>query len=116
MAKSTKKKTPAKRPAKAKKPAAKTAAPKRAAKHELVAPRTTRATTPRDPHIPAAGTTLTRTFKGETYALKVTEGGFVLGKENFRSLTAAAKHVTRYPSISGVRFWLGRAGAKGGAE
>lgn len=55
----------------------------------------------------ATGDVLERTFKGKTYRLRVTEEGFVLGKKTFRSLTAAAKHVTGYKSVSGTRWWLG---------
>lgn len=62
---------------------------------------------------PKPGTTLTRTFKGKAYELKVTKDGFVLGDVTFHSLTAAAKAVTQYPSISGPRFWLGTGTEKG---
>ena len=65
---------------------------------------------------PAVGTTIERAFKGEAYRLRVTADGFVLGKETFRSLTAAAKAVTKYPSVSGVRFWLGTGTEKGGTK
>ena len=61
---------------------------------------------PRDPKAPAVGTMLTRTFKGETYRLRVTADGYALGDVTFKTLTAAAKAVTKYPSISGPRFWL----------
>ncbi len=51
-----------------------------------------------------------REYKGKAYTLKFTERDdrvvFQLkGGGTFNSLTAAAKHVTEYPSISGVAFW-----------
>ncbi len=74
-----------------------------------------RAARARDPRLPAVGKTITREFKGKTYTLKVTADGFQLGDVAFRTLTAAAKAVTKYAAVSGPRFWLG-ADEKGGAK
>jgi hypothetical protein len=100
--KTTKKPARAKAAKAARKKAATAKAPKTAA------PKATKPATkkPRDPKAPAVGTTIERTFKGETYRLKVTAEGYALGDQVFRTLTAAAKAVTKYPSISGPRFWL----------
>jgi DUF2924 family protein len=59
----------------------------------------------RDPRIPAAGTTLTRVYKGKEHRLKVLADGFEYEGETFRSLTAAAKKATGYPSIAGTDWW-----------
>lgn len=87
-------------------PAKKKAAKKRATKKK--AARKPKATAPK------AGTVIERTFKGETYKLRVTETGFAIGKETFRTLTSAARHVTGYKAVSGPRFWLGAGTEKGG--
>ena len=78
---------------------------KNAAKNRAASKRATTAS-------PKPGTTLERTYKGKTYNLRVTDAGFALGKRTFKSLTAAAKHVTQYKSINGVRFWLGKGDGK----
>jgi hypothetical protein len=59
----------------------------------------------RDPRIPAPGTTLTRVYKGREHRLKVLADGFEYEGETFRSLTAAAKKATGYPSIAGTDWW-----------
>lgn len=64
---------------------------------------------------PKAGAAIEREFKGKTYKLRVTDEGYAIGKKTFKSLTAAAKHVTGYPSVSGPRFWGADENAKGGA-
>lgn len=57
------------------------------------------------------GMTLKRTFIGKNYELVVIRDGdkfkFQLGKEEFKSLTAAARFVCRNPlqQISGPKFW-----------
>ena len=61
--------------------------------------------------LPAPGTTLRRTFKGKEYKLRAVADGFRLGSTTYRSLTAAAKAVTKYPSVNGRLFWLGKAAA-----
>jgi hypothetical protein len=53
----------------------------------------------RDPRVPAPGKTIVREFKGKTYELKVTAEGYALGDVAFRTLTAAAKAVTKYKAI-----------------
>lgn len=92
-----------------------TASKRKAREARATKARPPRATKARDPRLPAVGKSITREFKGKTYELKVTADGFALGDVHFRTLTAAAKAVTKYPSVSGVRFWLG-AGEKGGAK
>lgn len=59
----------------------------------------------RDPRLPAPGTTLTRVYKGKEHRLKVLTDGFEYEGETFRSLTAAAKKATGYPSIAGTDWW-----------
>jgi hypothetical protein len=105
MAKSTKKKAPAKRPAKAKKPAAKKAATKRTAKRKASAPTAPRATKPRDPRLPAAGSVIEKTYKGEKLAVQVTADGFLFKGKPYRSLTAIAMAATGAPSINGPLFF-----------
>jgi hypothetical protein len=85
--------------------AKKSAAPARAEK--------TAKTRERDSRIPAPGTTLTRVYKGKEHRLKVLDDGFEYEGEKYRSLTAAAKRATGYPSISGTLWWnvAGRAPA-----
>jgi hypothetical protein len=95
----TKKKTTTTK-ARAKKAARSTTAKKAAAKRRTVKP-----TTPRDPKAPAPGTTLTRVFKKKTYELVATETGWRMGDVEFRSLTAAARAITGYASVSGPRFF-----------
>ncbi len=88
---------------------------KTASKRKPKQPRAPRTTEPRDPRLPAVGKTIKRTFKGKDYELRVTKDGFQLGDVAFRSLTAAAKAVTKYAAVSGPRFWLG-ADEKGGSK
>jgi hypothetical protein len=54
---------------------------------------------------PAVGATIERVFKGTTYKVVVTADGFAIGKDTYRSLTAAAKAITKYPAVSGPRFF-----------
>lgn len=74
---------------------------KPAAKRTAPAKPTTR---PRDPNAPAVGTTLKRQFRGQDVAVKVTADGYLLDGQTFRSLTAAARHLTGY-AISGPVFF-----------
>jgi len=83
---------------------AKGPARKKAPKPEKAAPET-RPPRERDPRLPAPGTTLTRNYKGREHRLKVLTEGFEYEGETFRSLTAAAKRATGYPSISGTDWW-----------
>lgn len=64
---------------------------------------------PREPAV-AVGTKLVREYRkrGEeptTITVERTDDGFVWGKTTFPSLTAAAKAITGYPSISGPYFF-----------
>ena len=59
--------------------------------------RTTAATKP--------GATLTREFKGKKHVVKVTADGLVYCGKTYATLTAVAKAITKYPSISGPRFF-----------
>jgi len=58
---------------------------------------------------PRPGAVFDRAYKGKSYSLRaVEEGGervYRLGIKKFDSLTAAAKDVTGYASISGPVFW-----------
>jgi len=58
---------------------------------------------------PRPGAVFGRDYKGKSYKLRaVEENGklaFRLGSKKFDSLTAAAKDVTGYASISGPMFW-----------
>ena len=64
------------------------------------------ATKDRDPRLPAAGTTLARTYKGKEYRVTVLDAGFRFDGKDWRSLTAIARAVTGYPAISGPA-WFG---------
>lgn len=59
----------------------------------------------RDPRLPAAGTTLTRTYKGKEHRVTVLEAGFRYEGKEYRSLTALAQQITGYPAISGPAWW-----------
>ena len=48
----------------------------------------------RDPRLPIPGTILTRKYKGETIDVKVLADGFEFEDEEYKSLSAVAKHVT----------------------
>jgi hypothetical protein len=63
------------------------------------------------------GTRLQRTFKGEDHVVSVTKDGFKYEGETYRTLTAAAKAITNYASVSGPRFFgLDAASQKGGSK
>lgn len=59
----------------------------------------------RDPRLPAPGTTIEREYKGKRYKVEVLERGFRHDGKEWRSLTAIAKAVTGYASISGTLFF-----------
>ncbi len=103
--KTTKAKGAAKRPPRS----AKRAAPKRPAKRS--AKRNEAGASTPTAGLPAPGTTLRRMFKGKEYKLRAVADGFRLGSTTYRSLTAAARAVTKYPSVNGRLFWLGKAAA-----
>jgi len=90
MAKKTTKKAPAKRSKKvtAKKGKA-SSTPKAAA---------------RDPRLPAVGSTITRTFKGQDLEVKVLADGFEYEGETYKSLSGLARHIVGY-QISGPVFF-----------
>lgn len=49
---------------------------------------------PRDPRLPASGTVLEKTYKGETYKVKVLQDGFEYNGSHFRSLSKVAREIT----------------------
>ncbi len=49
--------------------------------------------------------TIEKTFKGKTYVVHATDDGFRYGRKTYPSLTAVAKAITGYGSISGPRFF-----------
>ena len=59
----------------------------------------------RDPRLPAAGSVITRSFKGAEIKVTVLEDGFRYEGKEFRSLTALALQITGYPAISGPAFF-----------
>ena len=69
------------------------------------APAAERKTGAHDPRLPAPGTVLSREYKGATHEVTVTADGFTYRGRPYRSLTAVAKVVTGYPSISGTAFF-----------
>ena len=83
----------------------------RAAKKEPAKPAKKQAARKRAPRNSAkAGLTYEREYKGKKYVLRSVEQdgkiAFKLrGRESYSSLTAVAKAITGYPSISGVEFW-----------
>ncbi len=66
---------------------------------------------PRDPNAPAVGAVLHRSYKGKDHQIRVLADGYEFDGRTFNSLTALAKHITGYASISGP-VWLGLAGSK----
>jgi hypothetical protein len=61
------------------------------------------------------GQKIERVYKKKPLTLQVTETGYLFDGTEYRSLTAAARAATKYPSISGVVFWLAPQKKKGGA-
>ncbi len=59
---------------------------------------------PRDPRLPAVGSTLTRTYKGKQIEVKVLADGFEYEGETYRSLSGLARHIVGY-MISGPVFF-----------
>lgn len=49
---------------------------------------------PRDPRLPEPGTVLEKTYKGETYQVKVLDDGFEYNGTHFRSLSRVACEIT----------------------
>jgi Protein of unknown function (DUF2924) len=52
---------------------------------------------PRDPRVPPVGTALTRVFKGAQHTVIVCREGFEHAGIHFKTLSAAAKHITGVP-------------------
>lgn len=59
----------------------------------------------RDPRLPAAGTVLTRPYKGKDYRVTVLEDGFRYDGREFRSLSKLASEITGAASINGF-LWM----------
>ncbi|MDX1930085.1 MAG: DUF2924 domain-containing protein [Pirellulaceae bacterium] len=53
---------------------------------------------------PAAGTEITRMYRGRLLVVRVVEGGFIHEGQKFKSLSAVAKHITG-SHCSGVAFF-----------
>jgi len=82
---------------------AKKAAPKKAAKTPAKTKAATKAApvaptkaspAPRDPRLPAPGTTLTRTYEGKEIKAEVLDAGFKFDGKTWRSLSAIARTVS----------------------
>ena len=69
-----------------------------------VAPKEAR-TRERDPRLPAAGTVLTRPYKGKDYRVTVLDEGFRYDGREFRSLSKLASEITGAASINGF-LWM----------
>ena len=106
----------AKKPSPKKRKTAKKAAKKPATKKKAAAKKQApRVGTKGSDHGLKPGQVLERRFKGKDLCLQVTANGFLFDGTEHASLTSAAKAATAYPSVSGVRFWLG-ASEKGGSK
>jgi len=64
---------------------------------------------------PTAGDVIEKTFKGRVHRVTVTETGYRYGRKEYASLTAVARKVTGYKSISGPAFF-GLKKPKGGQK
>jgi hypothetical protein len=73
-------------------------------------PKTPR-TRERDPRLPAAGTVLTRPYKGKDLKVTVLADGFRFDGKEYRSLSALASAATGAASINGF-LWMGLTGRK----
>lgn len=80
---------------------------KRAAKDVAKAlPPKAEATKPRDPRLPAPGTTVTRVFNGKTLTLKaLADGGFEFDGQRFGSVSGAAKKACGATTVDGYAWW-----------
>ena len=58
----------------------------------------------RDPRLPKIGRTLTRTYKGDDYQIKVVREGFEFNGRTYRSLSAVANTITG-SHINGFKFF-----------
>jgi hypothetical protein len=64
-----------------------------------------KAAKPRDPRLPKPGTVLEKTYKGETYKIKVLEEGFEYDGTHYRSLSGVAREITG--QIWNGYLWVG---------
>jgi hypothetical protein len=68
-----------------------------------------KAMAPRKPgkhkRLPKPGGTISRTYKGAEYTLKVVKEGFELDGKTYTSLTAAAKAVKGPGEVNGWQWW-----------
>jgi hypothetical protein len=78
---------------------------RKASKSAPVATSATTRTRERDPRLPAAGTVITRHYKGKDYKVTVLEDGFRYDGKEFRSLSALASEITGAESINGFLWW-----------
>jgi hypothetical protein len=60
----------------------------------------------RDPRLPAAGTTLTREYKGKTIRVSVLDEGFRCDGKDYRSLSALASELCGNPANGFLWFGL----------
>ncbi len=61
--------------------------------------------------------TIERLYKGKKHVVTVSADGFTYKGASYRSLTAVAKAITGYASVSGPRFFgIDEASKKGGAK
>jgi hypothetical protein len=62
----------------------------------------------RDPRLPAAGSKITKSYKGKDLTIEVTDDGLVLDGTRYASASALARAITGAASINGM-LWLGLA-------
>ncbi len=75
--------------------------PARKATARRAAPRAEKTARPRDPRLPAPGSTLIRPYKGKDYEIEVLESGFRWNGEEYPSLSKLASVITGQVSING---------------
>ena len=68
----------------------------------------------RDPRLPPVGSTLTRTYKGQTYTVEVLEDGFEYEGQRYGSLSKVAKVISGQ-TVNGF-IWWGLGGTTGGKQ
>jgi hypothetical protein len=66
----------------------------------------------RDPRLPAPGGVIERVYKNKKIMVQVTDGGFVHDGVSYPSLTALARKITNYKTISGPAFFAPRTGRR----
>jgi hypothetical protein len=86
-----------------KKPVAKKALP---CKKATPVKKTAVAPVARDPRLPPVGTTIHAKYKGKAYEALVTDAGIKVGKETFKSVSAAGKSITGKSTNGYVFFGL----------